>query len=385
VTQPASIDTPPRGLPNLPAPQRGRRGQPPTGEPAPPPEKTTYGMCYAISATSDPLGPYYRYAFERPLFPDYPRPAIWPDGYYVPTSSSDNRISETIATQKHACVVNRQRMLEGEPAAEQCQVMVNVGFLNNADVDGKAAPPKGAPNVMIAAGGTQLDKIVDADYMDTWSFHVDWEDPANTKITGPDKIKVAPYHYLCDGQLTSCVSQPGTDQSLDSQGDKIMSRVVYRRIGDRESIVATHSVRTDAGGGGVRWYEFEIGKDRKVSLHQQSTYAPDRFYRWTPSPALDRFGNLAIGYSFGGAPNYAGQRFAGRLAKDPLNTLTLREAILAEGAAPQTATLRWEDYTTTAMDPADDCTIWYVGDYFKKDAPSYSTRIGAFRMPGCGR
>ena len=44
---------------------------------------------------------------------------------------------------------------------------------------------------------------------------------------------------------------------------------------------------------------------------------------------------------------------------------------------------RWEDYTTTALDPDDDCTVWYVGDYFKKDATSYSTKIGAFKMPGC--
>ncbi len=63
--------------------------------------------------------------------------------------------------------------------------------------------------------------------------------------------------------------------------------------------------------------------------------------------------------------------------------LTLRETVLVEGEAAQTNTLRWEDYTQTAMDPRDDCTIWYVGDYFKKDATSYSTKIGAFRMGNC--
>jgi hypothetical protein len=51
---------------------------------------------------------------------------------------------------------------------------------------------------------------------------------------------------------------------------------------------------------------------------------------------------------------------------------------------PQSTTMRWEDYTQTAVDPSDDSTIWYVGDYLKKDATTYSTRIGAFRMPGCG-
>jgi hypothetical protein len=45
--------------------------------------------------------------------------------------------------------------------------------------------------------------------------------------------------------------------------------------------------------------------------------------------------------------------------------------------------VRWQDYSQTAIDPSDDCTIWYVGDYYKAGATSYSTRIGAFKMPGC--
>ena len=53
------------------------------------------------------------------------------------------------------------------------------------------------------------------------------------------------------------------------------------------------------------------------------------------------------------------------------------------GEASQVNTLRWEDYTQTAVDPSDDCTIWYVGDYLKAAAQNYSTRIGAVRLPGC--
>jgi hypothetical protein len=236
---------------------------------------------------------------------------------------------------------------------------------------------------MMAAGGTQLDKILESDIVDTWKFYVDWKNPKNTRLVGPEKIKVAPYQYLCGGQLTNCVPQPGTDRGLDAQGDKIMSRLVYRRIGNREAIVGVHSVNTAAGGGGVRWYEFTIDKARTVLLHQQGTYAPDTFYRWMASPAIDKFGNIGIGYSFGGTPHFAGQRFAARTPNDPLGTMNLRETVLVEGEAAQTNTLRWEDYTTTAVDPSDDCTIWYVGDYLKKDATSYSTKIGAFRMPGC--
>ena len=351
-------------------PDTARRVRPPR----PPEEKGPYSMCYAISASPDPLGAYYRYEFLRPLFPDYPRPAVWPDGYYVPTSTGDEVI------QKHACVVDRRHMLMGEPATEQCVIIDGVNFLNNADLDGPTLPPDGTPNPILAAGGTQLRGVFADDGIYAWQFTVNWDDPTKTHVSGSQKIAVAAYHYLCDGQLTTCVRQPGTDQHLDAQGDKIMARVVYRNVNGREAIVAVHSVATKAGGGGVRWYELTVAKDRSLQLRQQGTYAPDSLYRWMASPAIDREGNIGIGYSFGGSPNFPGQRFAGRLANDRLGQLTLRETVLATGEAPQTNTMRWEDYTQTAVDPSDDCTIWYVGDYLKKDAVTYSTRIGAFRL-----
>ena len=67
---------------------------------------------------------------------------------------------------------------------------------------------------------------------------------------------------------------------------------------------------------------------------------------------------------------------------NPPGVLTFHETVVVEGQASQTV-MRWEDYTQTAMDPGDDCTIWYVGDYVKRGAATYSTRIGSFRLPGC--
>ena len=333
-------------------------------------------MCYAVSATADPMGGWYRYEFIRPLFPDYPRPALWPDGYYMPTSTGDDVI------EKHACVADRARMLRGEAATEQCVVIADVNFLNNVDLDGTALPADGAPNIMLAAGGSQLRGRMQDSVLLAWTFHVDWDDIAKTRVDGPTTIAVAPYHYLCDGQLTSCVPQPGSDRKLDAQGDKLMPRVVYRRVGNRESIVAVHSVNASTGGG-VRWYELQVSGDRSLRVAQQGTFAPDSSLRWMGSPAMDRYGNIGIGYSFGSAREFPGQRFAGRRRRDPAGQLTSREQVMATGGAAQTATLRWQDFTQTAVDPRDDCTIWYVGDYLRAGATSYSSRIGAFRMPGC--
>jgi hypothetical protein len=178
------------------------------------------------------------------------------------------------------------------------------------------------------------------------------------------------------------VPQRGVERRLDAQGDKIMQRLVYRNVNGYESIVAVHSIDTAAGGGGVRWYEFRVDAARRLRLHQQGTYAPDASFRWMASPAIDGRGNIAVGYSFGDAAHFPGQRFAARLAGDPPGVLTFRESVLVEGESTQSL-MRWQDYTQTAVDPADDCTIWYVGDYIKTGESTYSTRIGAFRLPQC--
>lgn len=350
-------------------PVNGQRPPAPT-----PPAEGKFCMCYAISTSPDPMGSYYRYEFERELFPDYPRPTVWPDGYYTTTSTGDDVI------EKHAYVVDRNKMLKGLDAKEQSFIIKDVNFIINADLDGQQLPPVGAPSIMLAIGGSQLKNVLEDDGVYIWNYHVDWNNFLNTKIEGPIKIPVAPYHYLGGGQLTKAVPQPGTEQHLDAQGDKLMARLVYRKIGNRESIVGVHSVSTAAGGGGVRWYEFLVNKNRTVQLYQQGTYAPDSNFRWMASAAIDKRGNIGIGYSFGGKNDFPGQRFAGRHLGDPLGKLTLNEVVLVNGEASQTNTLRWEDYTQTAIDPSDDETIWYVGDYLKKGAKNYSSKIGGFKL-----
>jgi hypothetical protein len=334
----------------------------------------TYCMCYAVSTGPDPLGPYYRYEFDRPLFPDYPRPTIWPDGYYTTTSTSDNLI------QRQAFVAHRQKMLRGEPATEQHFILDNVNFLLNSDVEGQQLPDKGMPNILVTNGGAQLHNDFEDDGLYFWRFHVDWKDTTKTKLEGPLKITVARYHYAGDGQLKKSVPQPGTDMGLDTQGDKLHGRLIYRRIGKQESYIVAHAVRTAAGGSGIRWYEVRSGRHHRLSLYQQGTYAPDADWRWLPGIATDKDGDIGLGYSFGGKTQFAGQRFTGRLAGDPLGSMGFGEGILAEGQAAQTNTLRWEDYTYMAVDPSDDATFWYVGDYLKQGAKNYSTRIGAFRL-----
>jgi len=332
-----------------------------------------YAMCYAVSTSADPLGSYNKYEFARAEFPDYPRIGVWPDGYYVGTSAGDDVV------QKRICVADRAKMLLGQAATEQCIGKSGVNFFNPSDIDGMTPPPAGAPNIVMALGGTQLNRAFEDDGVYAYKYQVNWTTPSASTLTGPTKITVARYHYLCDGQLTNCVPQMGSSTKLDAQGDKLMQRLVYRNFGDHQSLVITHSINGPTSGGGLRWYEFRVDGGGNVTLYQQSTFAPDSAYRWLGSAAMDGRGNIGIGYSIGNSTMFPGQRFAARAAADPLGTLGFSESVLINSTMAKGGGNRWEDFATTVVDPSDDATFWYMGDYYKSS--SRSIHIGSFRVP----
>jgi len=106
--------------------------------------------------------------------------------------------------------------------------------------------------------------------------------------------------------------------------------------------------------------------------------------RWMGSAAMDRRGNLALGFSVSSATVFPGVRYTGRLAGDPTGELPQGEQVLVDGTGSQTVASRWGDYTSLNVDPTDDCTFWYVNEYVQTSGPAaWQTRIGAFRLPGC--
>ena len=200
--------------PPAPPESAGAGTQRPQGQ-RPPPDSGAYAMCYAVSIGTDPFGPYYRYEFVRPLFPDYPRPAVWPDGYYVPTSTGDEVI------QKHACVADRASMLQGKDATEQCVIIDGVNFLNNADLDGKQLPPTGAPNIMIAAGGTQLKNAMEDS---------DFEGAAKVlkkaaKLLEENADAVADLRLLSEAYLQLGVAY--FRDGLEDEGDEMLTKAIH--------------------------------------------------------------------------------------------------------------------------------------------------------------
>ena len=108
------------------------------------------------------------------------------------------------------------------------------------------------------------------------------------------------------------------------------------------------------------------------------------------SIAMDGRGNMGLGYSVvNGVDVFPGIRYTGRLATDAPGTMTLGEQTLIAGSGVQrTGNSRWGDYTSMNVDPTDDCTFWYVNEYYTAagqaaSVAGWQTRIGSFRAPGC--
>jgi hypothetical protein len=163
-----------------------------------------------------------------------------------------------------------------------------------------------------------------------------------------------------------------------------MWRLQYRNFGTYETLVGnfvTDVTGTDRGG--IRWFELQKSGLGGWTLEQEGTYSPDVVNRWMGAIAMDGDGNIALGYNVtDGTSVYPGIRYTGRLLVDTPGTMTQPETTLMAGSGAN-ASIRYGDYSAMSVDPSDDCTFWFTGEY--NPAPSWSTRIAAFRFDACGK
>ena len=342
---------------------------------------TPYLQCVAVSTTSDATGTYNLYAFSygTTQFNDYPKLGVWPDAYYVTFNIFNN--GRTFAGSK-LCAYDRSAMLLGKVAKQQCfQLSSSYGGVLPADLDGASSlPASGTPEPFINFGSNSLN---------VWRFSVNWTTPANSTLTGPINVPVAAFTEACGGG--TCIQQPGTSNQLDSLADRLMYRFAYRRstaASAAETAVVNHSVKVSGDKRsqvvGIRWYQLGSLTSGIPTVLQQATYSPDSTSRWMGSIAMDKAGNIALGYSASSGSKYPSVYYTGRLASDPLGTLQ-SEGPLKVGSGSQTGSLhRWGDYSAMSIDPGNDCTFYYTNEYLKASGSfNWSTWIGSFSFPGC--
>ena len=339
-----------------------------------------FRQCVAVSTTSDATGTYNRYEFTYGNdLNDYGKLGVWPDAYYITYNMFANGAT---FSGSRVCALDRAAMIAGTAATQQCFHLNGIGSVLPSDLDGPTLPPAGSPNYMLTDANNALTM---------WRFHVDWATPANTTLTGPVNIPVAAFSHPCPTtQRGACVPQPGTNQKLESLADRLMYRLAYRNFGTHQSLVVNQAVKVGNNKKntktGIRWYELR-NPNGPVTVHQQSTYSPGTGvdWRWMGSAAMDKQGNLAVGYSISNSTALRPTiRFAARDATDPLSTLS-SEVNLLTGTGSQLPNLaRWGDYSTISVDPVDDCTMWYTNQYLSVSGTfNWHTRIANLQAGTC--
>jgi hypothetical protein len=344
-------------------------------------------QCIAVSRGPDPIGDgWYLYAFPTvtsagtPVTPDYPKIGLWPDGYYMGTQRGfpDSGLD--------VWVFERDKMLIGAPARQiQFSVAGHSLFLMPSDLDG-ALPPQGAPNIF--ARQIDGDQWGGPDRIELFAFSVNWSNPSASSFARVASLTVAPFNALLCGDTFdgNCIAQPGVTQKLETLPAWLMWRLQYRNFGTYESLVTNHTVNADGHNrAGIRWYEFRKIPGGAWSVFQQGTFSPDSTDRWMGSIALDDVGDMALGYSAGGADLFPGIRMAARRAADPPGTMT-SEIILANGRGSQSGAARWGDYSSLSVDPVSPCTFWYTTLYYGATSQAgWQTRIIGVQMPSCNQ
>ena len=343
-----------------------------------------YYECIAASKTADPTGAWWRYALRaddnaHPYLNDYPKLGVWPDGIYMSANMFFCNGNCQTAPFKNPRVwaLNRDDLYSG---ATLRAVVFDAGAsyfsLLPSNFRG-AAPPAGTPNYFT---GNDLSVVA----LDVFKFHVDWTHPLSSTFTGPTQVSEIGYTTP-----PSTVPQGGTSVQVDSLGDRLMMQNQYRVISGTESLWLAHTAGNPTG---VRWYQVNVTSGTVAATPvQQATYGPaDSLNRWMPSLAVDKFGNMAVGYSASNSSQFPSIRYAGRLVTDTVSTLGQSEAVLISGNGAQTTPCgggcanRWGDYSAMTVDPVDDCTFWFTTEYYAASGDDWQTRIGSFRFPICG-
>jgi hypothetical protein len=351
-------------------------------------------QCVALSKRGDPRGPYDRWAFpvSPGQFNDYPKLGVMPDAYYLSLRdfpSGDGDFASAVA-------FDRAAMLAGDPGATF--VKFGLPCLRDNCPDGiqpphleGPAPAAGTPGIFSRAWDDDFQgPLTGTDGYRLWRFVPDFTTPANSTFTELPIVPSAGFDStMCGFFQAGCVSQP-VGEKLDPLDELQMYRAQYRHFTTHDSLVINTTV--DATGrnvAGVRWAELR-NSGGGWTLHQEGTFAPeDGHHRWMGSAAMDKNGNIALGYSVSSREVFPSIRYTSRMANDPPGTMPGGEVELVAGSDVQKKSFsRWGDYSTMSVDPVDGCTFWYTQEYQADDGDGrqdfdFKTRIGSFKLPAC--
>jgi hypothetical protein len=342
-------------------------------------------QCFAVSKTGDPVsGGWNFYSINTTGgLGDYPKFGVWTDGIYMSANMFDYAASGSFQNVR-VYAFNKAQMYAGAATAQVVSFDVDPADFSLLPSNARlqtGTPPAGRPNLFISTW-----EYLNA--LTVYKFHVDWNHVSLSTFTGPD---VPSTGSSWPNQSVMNAATPGNN--LDTLPIRAMAQNQYTNIGSVESLWTTHTVRRATNGIATpRWYQVNVTNGTVAAdTLQTATWDPDGAnltYRFMPSLAVDRAGDMALGYTTSNSTTNPGLKYAGRLASDAANTFSQTEQTLWQGTGTQTGNCgsstctRWGDYSAMTLDP-DGCTFWYTNEYYAVNGLNDLTRIGAFKYSQC--
>jgi hypothetical protein len=355
-----------------------------------------YYECVAVSKTADPsTGGWWLYAIRaddaaHPWLPDYPKMSVWSDGLYMSSNMFDclnAGCGSASYKEARAYAFNLSKMVNGTALAAsdvQFADTTSARFTLLPSNYRGTAPPAGRPNYFVEESGTAFSWNV-------FKFHIDFVTPANSTFTGPTAVSQSTYSVAA-----SVVPEPAPGNNSDTLADRMMMQVQYKNLAGVESLWVNHTTGTASASTptGIQWAQINVtGGTVSTTPVQQQIFnnGADGLNRFMGSLAVDKDGNMALGYTASSSSVAPDIRYVGRLSTDTLNTLPQTEITMLPsvtrsvqagncGGSPCT---RWGDYSAMTLDPNDNCTFWYTHLYFPVQGLNWVTRIGSFKFPTC--
>lgn len=350
-------------------------------------------IIFCISQTPDPTGAYFVYEFPTVgVFPDYPHVGIWNNSYVITTHEFNQAGTAFLGQGFYA--VDRTKMVNGESTSTliRFQDAVEGGYLP-VSFEGLKTPESTSDAIFTAFNS---DEFGGSDELWIRTLHANFANPASSTLSARGTIPVAAFDSRSPSSR-SAIEQSGTSDGLDAIADRMMSRVIYRRFDNSESLVMNYGVNvsgvnpTEKGTyqAAMRWYELTRATPASAwTINQQSTYSPTGIgngatgdNRWMGSVGIDQRGNIALAYSKSSSTTFPSINYAERKKSDPVNTLGTEQLFHAGTGSQTTSGNRWGDYTSIATDPSDEETLWFTDEYYATTSGfNWKTRIGSFKI-----
>jgi hypothetical protein len=370
-------------------------------------------QCVAISTTSDPLGSYHRYEYQFPLFNDYPHIGVWADesgtqSAYLMVTHEFQLVPSQAFGGAAFIAMEREKMLQGLPAKIVRFPGLDAYGAEPAHLEGTVNAPSLSCPVFVHFDATTAEYLL-------WDMCIDWANTALSTLS-PTPVRIAPSAPFIPNFTE--VGQLGTANTLDAFGTHIMYRATARAFPAgaplRLTMVTNQTVETGGGAAGIRWTQFAFDQGPPITppdpnvilarggfedsdvptprlltkrIVDEGTYAPDSAVRWMGGIAVDRSGNIGLGYSRSSASINPKLMVTARTLGDPDGTMRDEQFCSPTTTGSQTGgSGRWGDYASMSVDPADECTFWFTSEYFPTtSSATWSTRICSFRFPECGQ